>query len=181
MRCPRYTLAPFADLAGFCGVRAPLEARLADPAAPVPPHTGEYRAALETLTGQRINDAQLQEYIAAVDENADGFTCLEKNAYVLDFAEFMQQYPVDAAGYMRKATEGLTELCDAMEDQGLTREDQVVLFKVRLSSLFSLFLLTFSRVSQCSQLLLTLSSFFAGWRCDAGGLYHAGGRGFHGV
>ena len=50
MRCSRLTLAPFADLAGFCGVRAPLEARLADPAAPVPPHTGEYRAALETLT-----------------------------------------------------------------------------------------------------------------------------------
>ena len=47
---PALTLAPFADLAGFCGVRAPLEARLADPAAPVPPHTGEYRAALETLT-----------------------------------------------------------------------------------------------------------------------------------
>ena len=30
MRCPRYTLSPFADLAGFCGIRAPLEARLAD-------------------------------------------------------------------------------------------------------------------------------------------------------
>ena len=50
MRCPRYTLSPFADLAGFCGVRAPLEARLANPAAPVPPHTGEYRAAFGTLT-----------------------------------------------------------------------------------------------------------------------------------
>ena len=50
MRCPRYTLAPFADFAGLCGIRAPLEARLADPAVPVPPHTGEYRAALETLT-----------------------------------------------------------------------------------------------------------------------------------
>ena len=50
MRCPRYTLAPFADLAGFCGARAALAARLADPSAPVPPHTGEYRAALETLT-----------------------------------------------------------------------------------------------------------------------------------
>ena len=32
MRCPRLTLAPFADLAGFCGVRAPLNARLSDPA-----------------------------------------------------------------------------------------------------------------------------------------------------
>ena len=50
MRCPRYTLPPFADLAGFCGVRASLEARLTDPAAPVPPLTGEYRAAVETLT-----------------------------------------------------------------------------------------------------------------------------------
>ena len=50
MRCPRNTLAPFAELAGFCGIRAPLEARMADPSAPVHPHTGEYRAALETLT-----------------------------------------------------------------------------------------------------------------------------------
>ena len=50
MRCPRYTLPPFADLAGFCGVRASLEARLTDPAASVPPLTGEYRAAVETLT-----------------------------------------------------------------------------------------------------------------------------------
>ena len=50
MRCPRYTLPPFADLAGFYGVRASLEARLTDPAAPVPPLTGEYRAAVETLT-----------------------------------------------------------------------------------------------------------------------------------
>ena len=50
MRCPRFTLAPFADLAGFCGARAALAARLTDPSAPVPPHTGEYRAALETLT-----------------------------------------------------------------------------------------------------------------------------------
>ena len=50
MRFPRFSLAPFADLAGFCGVRAFLEARLADPGAPVPPLTGEYRAAIETLT-----------------------------------------------------------------------------------------------------------------------------------
>ena len=50
MRFPRFSLAPFADLAGLCGVRAFLEARLADPGAPVPPLTGEYRAAIETLT-----------------------------------------------------------------------------------------------------------------------------------
>ena len=50
MRCPRCTLSLFADLAGFRGVRASLEARLTDPAAPVPPLTGEYRAAVETLT-----------------------------------------------------------------------------------------------------------------------------------
>ena len=50
MRCPRFSLSPFANLAGFCGVRAFLEARLADPAAPVLPLTGEYRAAVEALT-----------------------------------------------------------------------------------------------------------------------------------
>ena len=34
MRCPRLALAPFADIAGFCGVRALIQARIADPATP---------------------------------------------------------------------------------------------------------------------------------------------------
>ena len=46
MRCLRFSLAPVADLVGFCGVRA----FLADPGAPVPPLTGEYRATIEALT-----------------------------------------------------------------------------------------------------------------------------------
>jgi len=34
MCCPRLTLASFADIAGFCGVRALIQARIADPATP---------------------------------------------------------------------------------------------------------------------------------------------------
>ena len=50
MRCPRLSLSSFADLAGFCEVRASLQARLADPATPVLPLTGKCRVAIESLT-----------------------------------------------------------------------------------------------------------------------------------
>ena len=55
MRCPRLTLAPFADMAGFCGTRATLRFRTADPLAPEPPMLGEFRAACDTLTELTTN------------------------------------------------------------------------------------------------------------------------------
>ena len=119
MRCPRYTLASFADLAGFCGVRAPLEARLADPAAPVPPHTGEYRAALETLTDLTRT--------ATVDPPAPMFA---RGSMVVDFFR-NRPWPPALAGWPAAYPDSLLDVRDRARFFGGSNDARADLLRER--------------------------------------------------